>query len=72
MDDSSKKAALEKVSFIFFFESNFFLSIAFFTSQFISKADLMNVKIGYPDYTFNDTYMNDLYEGVSQIITQKK
>ena len=24
------------------------------------KADFIDVKIGYPDYTFNDTHLNDL------------
>ena len=30
------------------------------------KADFIDVKIGYPDYTFNDTHLNDLYKRVSR------
>ena len=30
------------------------------------KADFIDVKIGYPDYTFNNTYLNDLYTKVRQ------
>ena len=28
------------------------------------KADFIDTKIGYPDYTFNDTYMNEIYKEV--------
>ena len=28
------------------------------------KADYIDPKIGYPDYTYNDTYMNNLYKNV--------
>ena len=31
------------------------------------KADFIDTKIGYPDYTFNDTYMNDIYKEVNKI-----
>jgi len=30
------------------------------------KADYIDTKIGYPDYTFNDTYLNDIYKGVKE------
>ena len=28
------------------------------------KADLIDPKIGYPDFTFNDTHLNGLYKDV--------
>jgi hypothetical protein len=28
------------------------------------KVDALNVKIGYPDYTYNDTHMNGIYSEV--------
>lgn len=28
------------------------------------KADLIDTKIGYPDYTYNKTYLDDLYKKV--------
>ena len=29
------------------------------------KADYIDPKIGYPDFTYNDTYMDKLYENVN-------
>ena len=29
------------------------------------KANMIDVKIGYPEYTYNDTYLNTLYKDVS-------
>ena len=31
----------------------------------LEKANSIDVKVGYPDYTYNDTYLDKLYEGVS-------
>ena len=28
------------------------------------KADFIDVKVGYPDYTYNDAHINDLYKNV--------
>lgn len=28
------------------------------------KAELIDTKIGYPDYTYNNTYLDDLYKDV--------
>jgi predicted metalloendopeptidase len=61
MDDLSRNAAQEKVDSIIII----FLIFAVYKGQFVLKADRMDVKIGYPDYTYNDTYMNDRYKGVS-------
>ena len=38
------------------------LLIANFT--FETKAQLIDIKIGYPDFTYNDTYIDSLYEDV--------
>lgn len=29
------------------------------------KAELIDTKIGYPDYTYNNTYLDDLYKNVT-------
>ena len=31
------------------------------------KADYIEPKIGYPDFTYNDTYLNELYKYVTRI-----
>jgi hypothetical protein len=64
MDDPSKTTAQDKVYSQIFIEVYIFLW-DFYKNHFVSKADRIDVKIGYPDYTYNDTYMNDLYKGVS-------
>ncbi len=35
-----------------------------YSDMFDIKADLIDVKIGYPDYTYNETYLNSIYENV--------
>ena len=32
------------------------------------KADAIDVKIGYPSYTYNDTYLNGLYKHVKVLV----
>jgi predicted metalloendopeptidase len=62
MDVLSKNTAQEKVdsSIVkYFFPYRWCLHIKF---KNVSKVDRMDVKMGYPDYTYNDTYMNNLYK----------
>jgi predicted metalloendopeptidase len=60
MDQESKTKAKEKVCFI---KCRIFCLFFFNKSLFNQKAELIDVKVGYPDFTYNDTYL-DIYENV--------
>lgn len=32
------------------------------------KADYIDPKIGYPEFTYNDTHLNDMYKNVIKIL----
>ncbi len=34
-----------------------------------NKADNIDNKIGYPDFLYNDTFLNDMYEEVSHRVS---
>lgn len=60
MDNESKKNALEKVFLCLNQKRNFMIA----NFSFETKAQLIDIKIGYPDFTYNDTYIDSLYEDV--------
>ena len=68
-DESSKKAATEMIENI---RSEFKVIVneldwmdAESKKAAQDKADYIDPKIGYPDFTYNDTYMDKLYENVN-------
>jgi hypothetical protein len=68
MDATSKKSAQEKASFS---KLNHRQDLYEIYHVSICKADLIDVKIGYPDYTYNDTYLNNLYKNVPKHLKHK-
>lgn len=66
MDNESKQIASEKVH-IFNCDLHFKNSVK---NDEISKLklNLMDIKIGYPDFTHNETYMDEIYNDVNKKI----
>ncbi len=69
-DEKSKKAAFEMIEniraeFISMLKDNNWMDTES-KQKAKEKAEYIDVKVGYPDYTYNNTYLDSLYENVRE------